>query len=152
MKAKFYNSETVVRTHISNQPPTLFLNKYGQIRINKPLCEGMHLSEGDTIQFIQDEDKPEDWYLHKSDKGFILRGDKTSKYLGFNCAPLIHDIVKSLGFQLIGSSRILVTLEPLNEDGMKLFPIITHSIKDTTKKPNAKKTVDKFRGGGGSHD
>jgi hypothetical protein len=82
------------------------------------------------VQFVQDEDKPKDWYLQvtTSEDGFSVRGKNAGSIL--QNTVLCREILKSLGVAFEGSWRIMVSTTPGELFSLPTYPIITKSIKE----------------------
>lgn len=123
MKAKVYSRENC--KYKTNGKSAISLSKSGVISISSQAIEKIGLTAGDKILMVQDEEKPTDWYIQKTEEehGFVLR--KSTKHLAFNAKSIVIDLLKSLGKELQSTSFILAT-EPTEE---VYYAIITKSGK-----------------------
>ena len=107
--------------------PAVRLHKQGAISLSVGAVKLLKLKTEDGIILIQDEDVLSDWYIGKSDKGFIVRGKKGGS-LVFNHQRLRSEIIKSAKLSLTNTSvRMIIATKPtmlLNEE---VYPIITES-------------------------
>ena len=131
MKLKIHDLSNV-KAGISGVPAIRVALKGGGISMNRKLVSELKLAHGDKIIFAQDEERPQDWYMATtaSDTGFILR-QQNKRGLHFNSAGLAEKIEKSLKQDFSGkrSIQMIVGLEPIENAGSNLFPIITKSAK-----------------------
>ncbi|MDM1048038.1 hypothetical protein [Sphingobacterium hotanense] len=101
----------------------------GLLSFNLAACLTANLSPGDRIILLQDEDRPKDWYLSKTDseEGYVLR-DYKNGVLAFNSSKLVSAIVDSIGLEEGKSFKCLLGSK-ISENGLNLFALITKSIK-----------------------
>lgn len=95
MKLKQFN--TTNSTLIRDSSPRIHLGKNGAITISVGLCRLMDLKNGSRIELLQNTESPKDWYIAKSEDGFVLRA-QDSGMLIFNCAAAVKSLIKSLNF------------------------------------------------------
>jgi hypothetical protein len=115
---------------------TIRINESGLLSFSWTLYQHLNPEEKDEIyvEFLQDEESPEDWYIALSDeqRGFKLRGKKSSKTSMFNCSSLTKRMlehVKQPG-DAAASYKLRVIEEPKQlSDGLKGWLIITKPIK-----------------------
>jgi hypothetical protein len=90
MKLKSYSEQTVDRGYSrSSDTPKLTFSKSGQISFNNPAQSLIGLDDNVKITFSQDEDSPEDWYVHIDPQhGFTLRR-LSNKQLCFSHSNLV---------------------------------------------------------------
>ena len=125
MKVKIFNTENVPT--VRKTTPTIYLNyKSGLISINKSSSELMGLKDGDGVEFAQDEEEPESWYIFKSKSGgaFVLREDN-GKFMTNN-SGIVRRILDSLSINFSCSPRIALEPEKINK--VDMFAILTASI------------------------
>ena len=106
--------------------PSVNIREGGPISFNKTISESIGLKDGDKIVFLQDEIRPMDWYISKTenDDGFVLRGKiKTSSSLITNSATVARAILKSVGS--IKKATFRMSEKPTEVDGKKYFAILT---------------------------
>lgn len=100
----------------------LSLNGSGVLTFNKHTTEEMKLL-GKSIDLYQDEDKPADWYLHiANDASLPLRVNQATAQL--SCTSICNDIKRSNGHLLKKTLTCLIAAEPIEEGGMKLYPLL----------------------------
>jgi len=130
MKLKRFNTTNIRSIRIGK--PTVRFNKQGQISFSIAIITAMGLKSGDKIEFIQDEEKPKDWYVVKckNDNGFTLRDFKGSNGLVTNSSSLVKTFIKSLEPQFdssVTSVGCLMALQSTKVENEELFAIITKS-------------------------
>lgn len=122
----------------SNLPPTMgysketvemFERKSGKIVLCQELVSKLKLANGLRVNFIQDEDRPADWYIESTNNkdGILFKVDLANRKRNLYCAQkkaLVLTILESLSLEQ-QSYRIRVSRE--EEEG--LLPIITKSAK-----------------------
>lgn len=126
MKLKTYNTENL--PNISHSKAGLYINsKAGLFHLNKTAVERMGLKDGDCIEFHQDEDGENDWYITKSKDGFALRNKgKDTDQLGltFNNTALAKLMFEQLKYTK-QTGRCLVAAEPVKHNKNEYWPLIT---------------------------
>jgi hypothetical protein len=97
MKLKEYNSLNSKSIRIGE--PTLRVDqKKGTITLSKASCDMIELQDNDEILFLQDEDKPKDWYISKTQKPGGIRVRRPNCQYGiFNAHALSVQIMKEIG-------------------------------------------------------
>jgi len=128
MKRKVFN-----QTSVPDQRPTGYFirinPKNGGFVFSRELGDMLNLKQY-GVNFIQDEERPSDWYLEKSSdaNAFKVRFKKTNsdnRYQQYilQSSFLAREILKSAGLP-IDSTRLMVASEPIEKD---LYAIITKS-------------------------
>lgn len=121
-----YNPENCSsRTDRYNKRPRISFFKSGVVMLNEAAVTGLNLKSGDKIDFVQDADRPRDWYLRIRETGFILR-PKDSKHKGhlkFANIAFAKRIQSSLGID-DRAFCVPVAIEPLQD----MYALITSSI------------------------
>lgn len=67
MLLKKYNEKTA---QYQNMSARIRIHSRGRISLNKGAINLLDIKEGDRFEFLQDEQSPKDWYIHKSKDGF----------------------------------------------------------------------------------
>ncbi len=130
MKFKRYNETTFPKGATSGTPNISF-SRSGTITLNSVAVNALQINAEERIEFIQDEDNPEDWYILKSsDGGYTLRQqtEKTTAVMIQNKGLITH-IARELGHAV--PFGCLVSVQCVHIDDMELWPIITKSAKST---------------------
>jgi hypothetical protein len=136
MKKKILNLKTVPPLTRTEGLTVSISCKSGVIAFSKPLGERLKLQEY-RINFIQDEDRPMDWYLQvtKDPEGFQVRfrpnGKNTTGQFITQSTGVCRQLFDSCRLPY-ASQRFLVAPEPVEGD---LFAIITKSAKDKSTPP-----------------
>lgn len=103
--------------------------KDGTVRLSKPLVELLCIKYGDRVEFYQDQNKKENWYIAKgSDQanGFIIK--KSNATLMFSNKAFVFALSEQLGTDEV-SYKMQVSKHPVElKDGLCVFPIITKSL------------------------
>jgi len=128
MKLKRFNPGNTRTIRIGK--PTIRFAKQGTITLASTLTKKIGLKENDSIEFIQDEENPRDWYLKKAykEKGFSLRTyNKSTGALITNSIVMVNKFLESIDKKNAKSVGCLVATEPTEVEGLKLYAIITSS-------------------------
>ncbi|MEQ8581230.1 MAG: hypothetical protein RIC30_09485 [Marinoscillum sp.] len=138
MKLKAYNKENLMVASKGLKPSIRFTAKGGKILLSAGAVRELKLKPGvHRVVLLQDEDKPENWYLKITDKSdanaFDLsesNGAKRSivKSVYFNNTDLSVKVMKSLGKLSESSVSVKLGIEPEELEGMTLYPIVTKVI------------------------
>ena len=98
MRTKTYNP-TSTPTRVWRAPAIGVTLRTGVFTLNRAAINKLDLKSGDMVQFHQDEDSPEDWYIEKvKGNGFVLREAGKSS-LCFNSKPLALSIFESVAYE-----------------------------------------------------
>jgi hypothetical protein len=143
MRLFIYNKENTVSIGTRNGERTIRINRTnGVIYISKVLMNALKLKENEKLLFANDEDSPKDWYLCKTndENGFVLKNDKTG--IRFTNKYLSAKILDSVKIE--SNATFLVAKEPVNNNGVLYFKIITSSPVTISAKHNTlRKTRNK---------
>lgn len=129
MKLKTFNATNVVM--VRSFTPGIGVNsKSGLFTINRAACDEIGLKEGDFIQFLQDEEEPENWFIEKvKDTGFQLRGKGDEKSaLSFNNTTMVRKIFDSVAY--VKEAGRLLLGEPVKFEKRTLRTLITLCLKN----------------------
>jgi hypothetical protein len=110
--------------YIAPGKPTIRISKTGFISFNKSAVQKLAFKPDEKISIIQDELRPTDWYIQKTDDpdGFELRTyAKTS--MAMNAAKIASILLDSLG--LTESTTFRMATEPTVDNGEEYFAILT---------------------------
>lgn len=128
MKVKSFNPETIPQGTRQGVAKIAMNRKSGTFSFPKAAAERLNMKTGTKVEFFQDEENEDEWYIAVTDKGFPVREKKDGYYI-FNSSFLIAKIFDSMsyinhtGFCLIGS-------EPKIEKKIEYWPVITASLKN----------------------
>lgn len=127
MKLKTFNTQNIQPTRSSS--PFIGINtKTGVFAINRTAAEAIGIKDGDQVQFHQEEDSPENWYIEKvKDGGFTVRLANDRGILLFNNTTLSRMIFASVECESV-SGRVLVG-EAIKSGKQTLSTLITASLK-----------------------
>ena len=123
IQLKVYDATTQHRIGIQNTRISFNLVT-GYININKRLVSLLQIGDKSTLSISQDMNRPADWYIYLDPKGMLVRKSTTGSMLISNkrcCA----DFAISIGAP---DSRLLIVkvgLEPIEVQGIKMYPLIT---------------------------
>lgn len=128
MKKKVWNAGTIPSSRETGFWISL-LPKSGKIVLCQELVSKLKLTNGLRVNFIQDEERPEDWYIETTNNkdGLLFKVDLANKKRNLYCVQkkaLVLTMLESLALEQ-QSYRIRVSRE--HEDDM--LPIITKSAK-----------------------
>ena len=131
MKLKSFNA-TNVRSARSQGRAINMNSKSGIISISAELASEMNVSDGDSVEFHQDEDNPKDWFISKAiENGFKCRLKKElSNSVMFNSTGMVRTFFKSIDFNETSGKMIVgkeITDLPA-DPSMPIWSIITKSI------------------------
>jgi len=120
---KIFNAANTIAGKVSKTPHIAFSSKSGVFRFNKQAVDLMGLKINDQLEFAQDDEKPENWFLTKAkENGFELR-DKNG--LTFNNSQVAGLIVASLNGKANGAKnhKIKVIAQPVKLEGKEYWPL-----------------------------
>ncbi len=126
MKIKRFNIENTKCVKIGK--PTIRFAKQGQITLSTEAVRKMNIKPGDKIEFIQDEEKPKDWYLKKSKIGFSTRKYSGSDALICNASTICRLFMISVEKEGALSVGCFVATVPTSIEGEEMYAILTKSI------------------------
>lgn len=132
MKRKVWNQISVPQQKTTG----LYLRldaKSGSIVFSFDLVKALQLDKN-RVNFIQDEDRPCDWYIEltESTDAFIIRSkdkSKSDKSSIVQSTVLCRAILTSIGVE--GSARVLVATDPIEKN---LYAILTTSAIQLSKR------------------
>ena len=107
-------------------------SKSGVLQLSANAARRIGLEDNSYIVVCQDLDRPQDWYIKKTDdqNGFKLRGTKSGSVM-FNNAYIARKILQSAGITKQSATMLVGNaIELYNE---ALFGIITSSVKNEAK-------------------
>jgi hypothetical protein len=128
MKLREFNASNTQVTRSGT--PCMSVNyKTGVFSINQHATSLIGLKAGDQIQFLQDENEPENWYLEKvKSGGFEIRTNSNiTPGLLFNNTAIGRKVIEGLGGGGVISIRLLVAGEPTIIEKRKLWGLIAVS-------------------------
>ena len=125
MKLKEFNQENA-RKIVTGRSTVRIYRKTGVFQLSKQAAEVIGLQAGSRGTIHQDEEHPEDFYLHKTadPNGFLLRGRGTDLTgLTFNCTKAAVEILEPKNVD--NSAAFQVSKLPITINGLEYWPIIT---------------------------
>ncbi|MEI8111143.1 MAG: hypothetical protein WCH59_09155 [Chitinophagia bacterium] len=126
MKLKTFNAENT----FSQRQAKPFISvsaKTGLFAFNRGAYELLALKSGDHVQFHQEEDSPENWYIEKvKDGGFTLREYKETSLL-INNTTLARTIFDSVDSEKM-AGRLIIG-EQVKIGKQTLHTLVTASLK-----------------------
>lgn len=128
------------KTHKSGEAIIRF-NMAGGISLTKTATEELGLKAGQKVSVVQDEEKPEDWYLVINDEdGFELRENTTGTGVAFNNAYIVHTLKNFLDIEAnISSYCFKIATKPSESTDemigkkMKIYAILTATLETKDK-------------------
>lgn len=127
MKLEIYNVANS-KSFVQGKSLLRINKRGGLLTFSGTAAQVMGVEHGDKIIVVQDEEAPENFYIHKtvSPDGFLLRGKSGTKNgVAFNCSKLANMLApKHLGISYpIGAAieidgmtyHLIVTAKPMNE-------------------------------------
>ncbi len=104
--------------------PCISFSKIGTIRFNQSAIQLLGIKAGDKVCLHQDESRPKDWYISKSDiNGFDLRKASNDATLLFNSSVLVKVFKSSIGSE--SPSRFKIAQEPTEQENVIYYAILT---------------------------
>lgn len=107
----------------------LHITAKGKLTFSREASSALNIGEASRIYLHQDEERPIDWYIEvTSDKeGIECKRNASTGVLGFQCAFLAQEILKSIGKSAVKSIRLPVSHVPTEG---KLYAIITKAAQE----------------------
>jgi|LakMenEpi03Aug12_release.lakeMendotaPanAssembly.Ray.scaffolds.fasta_scaffold1068438_1 hypothetical protein len=127
MKLKTFNAENTFSQR-QTKPFIQVSQKTGLFGFNKAVNEILELKSGDQIQFHQDEENPDEWYIEKVKQGGFTLRDYKAKSLLFNNTTLARKIFESVECEK-RSGRLIIG-EQVKVGKQTFFTLITASLKN----------------------
>lgn len=128
MKLKAFNTTNIATSKVT--APYIQVNTVtGLFNINKSAADKIGLKDNDLIQFLQDEEQPDEWYIEKvKENGFQVRyKENVGGGLLFNSTILSRLIFKSVNCEM-KSGRIYLGEKTDNMRGRNVFNLVTASL------------------------
>lgn len=101
------------------------INKAGVFHFSKDFIQENGFKENDLIDFLQDEERPKDWYITKSATGQSrLRASGKLGGLMVNCSFMAKKIKTSIDFDVDKTLNVPIGSKD-QVDAMDIYPIIT---------------------------
>ncbi len=129
MKLKIYNKANSAT--LRKGKPTVRVNsKSGAISFNTFATMELGLVTDTGLEIVQDENRPQDWYIMKSDSDSAFKArPKALTRDGFiiQSVVLSKAILKSVNADSTSASFLIGTV-PVVHDGVELYAIITKSM------------------------
>jgi len=130
MKRKVWNTATVpLGNRAKSTIPTMTLGRAGGIHFNTVADELLKLDQH-KLNFIQDEERPADWYLEitKANEAFSVRTAKKDKML--QSIALVREICISCGLDPDCGYTLQIAKEASERN---VYAILTKSARPTRK-------------------
>lgn len=130
MKRKVFGA-SVLGTRHQRSGNYCLIKKNGMILFSRDLSAAV---KGQHITFVQDEDRPKDWYLEVSKKkdvdGIPVREFAKLERCGIQSSLIAKELLQSLSLEENGSYELTVSSDPSTEEGgAKSFAILTGTAK-----------------------
>lgn len=130
MKLKSYNMTNAASIGRVGKSSVRVNTQSGAISFSKLSIESIGLVDSLEIEFLQDEDKPQDWYVKKSSNGngFPIRIKSGQRSISIvQSTHIAREIFKSLKLEQT-SAMFYMSQTPIELEGSKLYAIITRSV------------------------
>jgi len=113
---------------------TINITVKGYISLTQETCRLLDLVSEDEIVISFDEDHPKDWFIRKGNanvgrKIIVKQHSAEIKVLTATCSSLTHEIFSKLVITTKKSLRLPISREPIEQNGVKYYPIITAGAK-----------------------
>jgi len=125
MKILRFNPTTTPARVYDKQTPLVRISASNIISFNIKAIEILNLNKNSKIEFIQDQQRPKDWYVFVSPDGYMVRNIKHSTF-GFCCKPVVLKIRESLGIE--GKLNLKLCKDSVLEGDMILHAMITKPV------------------------
>lgn len=130
MKLKKFQPTTTHRQ--KDTACTLSMNaKFGSIRLSAKATELLGVTFGDHLEFSQDEENPQSWYIRKAEEGLRVRAKtpkETDQSPVIQSTALVRSIFESVEYTEV-TGKCVIGSEPIEVDGETWFEVITISLK-----------------------
>ena len=117
----------IKNTNARSSTNTITLGSSGLIAFSVAASEMLQLEKGVKLMFLQDKDRPKDWYLNISDDGDSCPRKYKDNMFCFNASGLARTIKKSLDADEKKSLKIALG-EPFDNEGQTLIALLTAKI------------------------
>jgi hypothetical protein len=135
MKLKFHTPQEHVI--VSPKLPVIAVNPdNGRISFSTSLVQGIGLKENDRVTFVQDEERPKDWYLVKNAEGFQLK--ESGQVLAIVNKSIAKAIMDSIGVD--STAKIPVAIKHQDIEGHRLFAVFTKGVEQMKVRKPYKRT------------
>jgi hypothetical protein len=124
MKFKTFNATNVVAAPKKEKTASISCwSKSGSFRFNKTAIDLLQLKIDEQLEFAQDEEKPENWYLMKTkENGFVVVDKKGYSIQNSKLAKLM---LASMNGKLDGIKNIQIKIidQPVKVDANEFWPL-----------------------------
>lgn len=125
MKIKKFNPSTVKVGRGTRYVKTISFNrKSGLVSINLATSQALNITQESKLTFVQDQDKPKDWYVMHDPNGYSLRRSSASASIIFVCRELCIALLESINV-MENAARIIVSDTPVSEGDKVIYPLVT---------------------------
>jgi hypothetical protein len=133
MKKKIFNKETIpARNGFAG--PWISISKSGNITFSRDLIKSLKLDDWGGVIFIQDEDKPKDWYMELSKDASALRPrPEKNGTIKIQSAYIVKSMLSSLDLEL-ATYKFKVASEPAEPNTYAIFTVAKEPIVRKSKK------------------
>lgn len=118
--------EVKTKRNVRIGTPIINFNTKGAISFGKYTTDNMGLKDGDQVSFFQEEGKPKNWFVCKSESGLVVRNNSTGGMITNNIS-LREKLIKFLELDETENYSIPVG-EPTELFGVLYYPLITAKI------------------------
>lgn len=127
MKLKSYNQKNASKLRVGRL--SVRFTKKGAILFSAKATKLICIDKDSYIEFLQDEDSPQDWYIKKSNEEIGLRcRHAANSSIMVNSAIVSNKILESIN-NINESVGFLISKKPIKVDDEELWLIITSSAK-----------------------
>lgn len=129
MKLKSYNT---TNTSGRTSKALISISKTGLFRFSKGAIDVLGIKAGDQVQFLQDEEDPENWYLEIVKKdGFPLRESYNADLSGLltNASGVRHHLFNSVAY--LGAQGRVYIGEQIENQKRTFYALITGFLRNT---------------------
>lgn len=124
MKLKTFNQSNLP-TNPVGKPTIRFSMPSGLVTFSGIAGVNLGLTKETRVELCQNEDVPEDWYVHltEDESGFALRNRDNDKNFTFNAVAMVKKVLTSVGVEKAAS--FIISNNPEEISGEKYYYIIT---------------------------
>lgn len=102
--------KTIKQTSKRTDLPVINFGRHGHITFNKALRTEFNVEEGESVDFLQDQENPKDFYLRPTGSETKIRRTSNGAGLGCTSTQVVHAIEKAHGIK--APFRMRVATQP----------------------------------------
>lgn len=128
MKLKIFNQANA-GSNVRASKPFFTFSKHGSVSITREAARILGIKANDQVQFYQDEDVPENWYVGIVKKdGFVVRQMTSDTGLVFNAANVKRLLFDSVNY--VGNTGRVYIGEKIEFQKQTLYTLVTGFLRN----------------------